>query len=84
MVARAQRVGQGLEVDIERFKRKLDEETKRAVMGQSAWRTAVEMLDMVTQAEPQRNGRSDADLLASVFANGSELAKAWKSDTCGR
>ena len=60
----AQKVEHGLELDIERFKRKVDEEKKRAVVGQSAWHTALVMLYMVKKAEPQRNGRSDADLLA--------------------
>ena len=64
----AQEVGHGLELDIEQFNRKLDEEKKRAVVGQSAWRTALGMLGMVKQAEPQHNGRSDADLLAHVLA----------------
>ena len=70
----AQKVGHGLELDIERFKRKVDEEKKRAVMGQSAWRAALDVLDMVNKAEPQRNGRSDADLLASVLAIRPDLA----------
>eukprot|EP00974_Lingulodinium_polyedra_P053222 5113878-Lingulodinium_polyedra.AAC.1 len=34
----AQKVGQGLELDIERFKRDQAEEKTRAVMGKSAWR----------------------------------------------
>ena len=55
-------------MEIERFNRKVDEEKTWAVMGQSAWRTALDMLDMVKKAEPHRNGISDADLLASVLA----------------
>ena len=80
----AQRVGHGLELDIERFKRKMDEEKKRAAIGQSAWRTALECRSMVAAAEEQRDGRSDADLLAAVLATRPELAKDWKTDTCSR
>ena len=79
----AHTVGHGLEFDIERFTSKLDEEKKRAAMGQSAWRAALDTLDMVNKAEPQRNGRSDADLLANVFALKPELAHACKTNTCG-
>ena len=71
----AQRVGHGLDLETERFKRKVYEEKKRAVLGQSAWRTALYMLDMVRKAESQRNGRSDADLLANSLAARPELAK---------
>ena len=80
----AEKVGQGLDLDVERFKRKQDEEKKRAAMGQSAWRTALEFQDMVKAAEPQRDGRSDADLIAAILSTRKELAKDWKSDTCGR
>ena len=62
-------------MEIERFNRKVDGEKKRAVMGQSAWRTALGTLDMVRKAESQRNGRSDADLLAHVLAVRPEFAK---------
>ena len=71
-------------MDIERFKRKVDEEKKQAAMGQSARRTALDMLDMVKKAEPRRNGRSDADLLANVLAVRPELAREWEPNTCGR
>ena len=78
----AQKVGAGLELDIERFKRKVvDEEKKRQVLGQSVWRTAPMCQKMVQAAEPQRAGRSDADLLASVLATRPELAMEWISDT---
>ena len=33
----ATRVGQGIDLEVERFKRKVDEEKKKDVMGQSAW-----------------------------------------------
>ena len=39
---------------------------------------------MVLLAEAQRCGMSDPDLLANVLATRKELAKDWKSDTCGR
>ena len=79
-----QKVGHGLELDIERFNRKVGEQKEPAVMDQSAWRTALGMLDMVRKAESQFNGRSEADLLAHVLAVRPELAKAWKSYTCGK
>ena len=53
----------------------MDKKKKRAVMGQSACRAALEMLGMVKKAEPPRNGRSDADLLANVLAVRPELEK---------
>ena len=84
VVVCAQNVGHGLELVIERFKRKVDEEKKRAVMRQSVWRTTLDMLYMVEKAEPQRNGRSDADLLASVLAVKPELAHACETYTCGK
>ena len=80
----AQKVGQGLELDIERFKRKQDEEKKKAAMGQSAWRTGMEFMDMIKASESQRNGRSDADLLAHVLSTRRELANYWKADTCAK
>ena len=84
LVFSAQQVGTGLELDIERFKRRQDEEKKRQAMGQTAWRVALELKDMVKAAEAQRDGRSDADLLAHVLSKRPELAKDWKNDTCGR
>ena len=84
LVFSAERVGQGLDLDIERFKRKVDEEKKRQVMGQSAWRFAVDCQNLVRKAESQRDGMKDADLLAKVLATRKELAKEWKSDTCLR
>eukprot|EP00974_Lingulodinium_polyedra_P051955 4997100-Lingulodinium_polyedra.AAC.1 len=53
-------------------------------MGKSAWRTALDVLDLLKTAEPQRNGTSDPDLLANVLANRPELAKGGKSDTRGK
>eukprot|EP00974_Lingulodinium_polyedra_P041796 4013985-Lingulodinium_polyedra.AAC.1 len=53
-------------------------------MGQSAWRVAMELKDMVKAAESQRDGKSDADLLAHILSTRPELAKDWKSDTCSR
>ena len=50
LVFSAQRVGQGIELDIERFKRRVDEDKKKDVMGQSAWRYALDMLAMVKAA----------------------------------
>ena len=50
-------VGQGMALEVERFKRKFDEEKKKDVMGQSAWRFEMDMKDMIRQAEPTRNGR---------------------------
>ena len=84
IVFSAQRVGVGLDLDIERFKRKQDEEKKRAVMGQSAWRTALECQGSVQAADAHRNGRLDADLLAIVLATRPELEKEWKAYTCQR
>ena len=37
----AQKVGQGLDLDVKGFKRSQDEEKKTAVMGQSAWGTSL-------------------------------------------
>ena len=34
----ATRVGQGIDLDVQRFKRMVDEEKKKSTMGQSAWR----------------------------------------------
>ena len=48
-------------MEIDRFKRYMDEERKRAVMGRSAWRLALDMKDMVLRAETQRCGMSDSD-----------------------
>ena len=62
----------------------MDEEKKRAAMGQSAWRTVLDMLDIVKKAEPHRNEILYADLLANVLAVRPETAKARNSDTCGR
>ena len=84
LVFSAQRVGQGLDLQLERFKRKVDEEKKRQVLGQSAWRWALDCKAMVQEAEPQRAGMKDVDLLASVLATRPELAKDWKADTCSR
>ena len=57
LVFSAQKVGEGLDLGIERFWCTLAEEQKRVVMGQSAWRTALDILDMVKQAESQRSAR---------------------------
>ena len=56
----------------------------RHVMGKSAWRLALDLWDMVKLGEHTRNGLSDADLLAKILSTRRELAKDWKSDTCGR
>ena len=64
IVLSAQRVGLGLELEIERFKRFADEEKKRHAMGKSAWRLAVDLQDMIKFAELERAGLSDGDLLA--------------------
>ena len=53
MVLCAQAVGNGLELDIERINHKLDEKNKQAVMGQSAWRAALNMLRMVLGSSGQ-------------------------------
>lgn len=84
IVFSAQRVGQGLDLEIERFKRTQDEEKKRRAMGKTAWRVAVDLHDMVKLAEPQRNGQSDAELLAKILATRKELQKEWVVDTCRR
>ena len=63
----ATRVGQGLELEVERSKRKADEEKKRDVMGQSAWRYALDMKAIIRTAEGRRDGKSDVDLIASIF-----------------
>ena len=80
----AARVGQGMDLEVERFKRKCDEEKKRDVMGQSAWRYALDMKDMIKKAENMRDGKSDVDLIAQILATNSSLAKDWKPDTCSR
>ena len=79
----AQRVGQGLELEVERFKRMQDEEKLRNVLGKSAWRLALDMQNMVKLAEPQRNGMTDANLLSTVLTARKELAN-WRPDTCQR
>ena len=79
----AQKVGQGLDLEIERFKRWQDEENKRNVMGKSAWRLALDMKDMVKLAEPQRHGLKDHELLEKILTTRPEL-KSWQADTCGR
>ena len=53
-------------------------------MGQSAWRYAADMKDMIKRAEATRNGRSDVDLIVQILATNTSLAKDWKADTCGR
>ena len=84
IVFSAQRVGQGLELEIERFKGLMDEEKKRHAMGKSAWRLAVDLQDMVKLAEPERHGLSDADLISKVLSTRKELQTEWRSDTCQR
>ena len=84
LVFSAQRVGHGLDLEVERFKRKQDEEKKRNVMGQPAWRVALVLGDMLKSAESQRDGKSDTDLLSHVLSCRLELAKDWRSDTCDR
>ena len=79
----AQRVGQGLHLEIERFKRFQDEENKRNAMGKSAWRLALDMKDMVKLAEPQRCGVKDRELLEKILTARREL-KSWQADTRGR
>ena len=71
----AKTVGNGLNLDIERFNHKVDEEKKRAVMGQSAWRAALDMLGTVKKAEPQRTWRSHSDLLANILVGRPEIGK---------
>ena len=80
----AQKVGQGVDLDVERFKRRYDEEKQRAVMGQTAWRYALDLRDMVKNAESQRGGKSDAELCAAVLSKQTSLAGDWKADTCAR
>ena len=85
LIFSAQRVGQGMDLEVERFKRKCDEDKKKDVMGQSAWRYALDMIAMIRQADESiRNGRSDVDLITHILATNSSLAKEWKSDTCAR
>ena len=85
LIFSAQRVGQGMYLEVERFKRKCDEDKKKDVMGQSAWRYALDMIAMIRQADESiRNGRSDVDLITHILATNSSLAKEWKSDTCAR
>ena len=84
LVFSAQTVGQGLDLEVERFKRLQDEENMRHVMGKSAWRLALDLWDMVKVGDHYRCGLSDADLLAKLLSKRKELAKDWKSDTCGR
>ena len=84
IVLSAQRVGLGLELEIERFKRLMDEEKKRHILGKSAWRLAVDLQDMIKFAEPERAGLSDGDLLAKVLSTRKELQTEWRSDTCSR
>ena len=80
----AARVGQGMELEVERFKRKVDEEKKRDVMGQSAWRYALDMKGMIKKAECIRDGKSDVELIAQILATNTSLANDWKADTCSR
>ena len=51
-------------------------------MGQSAWRYALDMKDMIKKAGATRDGKSDADLIANILATETSLAKDWKADTC--
>ena len=83
LVFSAQQVGTGLELDIERFKRRQDEEKKK-VMGRTVWRVAMDLKQMAKAAESQREGRNDPDLLAHILSTRPELAKEWKSGTRGR
>ena len=80
----ATRVGQGIDLEVERFKRKVDEDKKKDVMGQSAWRYALDMKAMIRTAKGRRGGKGDADLIASILATNRMLAKDWKADTCAR
>ena len=80
----ATRVGQGIDLEVERFKRKVDEDKKKDVMGQSAWRYALDMQAMTRTAESTRDGKSDVELIASILATNRMLAKDWKADTCAR
>ena len=59
VVFAAEFAGQGLELEIERFKRKMDEEKKRQVLGMSAWRTAFDLKRMLETGESAeaRTGR---------------------------
>ena len=83
LVFSVERVGQGLALKVERFKRCQDEENQRNVQGKSAWRLALDMKDMVVDAEPQRRGQKDHELLESVLTTRTEL-KCWQADTCQR
>jgi hypothetical protein len=75
VVMSAQRVGQGLDLEIERFKRMADEEEKRHAMGKSARRLALDLQDLVKLAEPQRGGLSYGELLATELSSRKELQK---------
>ena len=75
VVFSAELAGQGLDWEIERFKRKMDEEKQRQVWGLSAWRTACDLKRMVMTGESQRKtGQADGDLLAQLLASRPELA----------
>ena len=74
-VFNSQRVGQGLDLEVERFKRLQDEEKMRHVMGKSAWRLALDLWGIVKLGEHNRGGLSDADLLAKILSTRRELAK---------
>ena len=67
VVFSAQTVGVGLDLAVERFKRYEEEKKKRNVLGLSAWRKSVDLLDLVRLAETQRNGKIDAQLACEVL-----------------
>ena len=58
VVFSTQTVGVRLDLAVERFKHYEEEEKKRNVLGLSAWRKSVDLLDLVRLAETQRNGKN--------------------------
>ena len=83
MVLSAEVCGTGVHLTVERFLRAEQEESKRRVMGQSAYRKSLALKDLVSEAHPIRSGRSDAELAEHVLTQRKELSQ-WKKDTCSR
>ena len=81
----AQRAGQGLELNITRFIRMDGEDSQRLVSGQSAWRKAMELKQIVELGGSRRDGRSDAALAAALICErDAGMGEKWGQDTCRR
>lgn len=75
--------GSGSDLYVERFRRVEKEESKKNVLGMSAYRKALMLRDLVAAAAVDRNGRSDAQLASDLLTTKKELA-VYQVDTCSR